>query len=126
MSKFSRHSLAILFHHYLNLSPGLLVLIFSGAPISLHTLDLPTTNAADTPAANSVPTQTLSPLTPVTREIAGAQAQSFIVTLSKGQCLKATIDKADLDLQLTAFDPAGRQLREFLSRRYGKLTISFI
>lgn len=129
MSKFSRHSLAALFYQYLNLSPGLLILTFNGALISFHTIDLLTTGArkvADTPVTNSAFTQALSPLTPAPREIAGGQTQSFIIALSEGQCLQATINKADLDLQLTAFDPAGRQLRVFLSRRYGKLTISFI
>jgi len=129
MSKSSRHLLAVLFHQWLKLSPGLLVLIFSGALTRSHTLDTTTNGArrlANTPAANSSALQTLSPQTPVASEIAGGQTQSFIITLSKGQRLQATIAKADLDLQLTAFDPAGSRLREFLSRRYGRLTISFI
>jgi len=113
----------------MNFLPALIVLIFNGGliiPPALNLLAASANKLRDAPAAGLSPIQTLSPLTPVPREITGGQAQSFMIRLSEGHCLRAKLFKADLDLQVTAFDPTGRRLREFLSRRYGMLTISFI
>lgn len=129
MGKFPLHPMATLYCRGPNYLPVLLLLISYGGLTIPPTLDLPATSAnklADEPAAGRPPAQTLSPQTPAPRQIAGGQAQSFIIALSEGHCLHAKLLKADLDLRVTAFDPAGRQLREFLSRRYGPLTISFI
>lgn len=77
-------------------------------------------------AASVVPGQKISPRNPAKREIAGSQTQAFIFTLSEGDCLRATLSKSDLNMQVTAFDPAGRKVREFLTYHFGVLTIFFI
>ena len=61
------------------------------------------------PAAAPV---TLAPGSPVERQLAGAEAQSFLVACEAGQAVSVTVEQRDADVSAAVFDPAGVKLVE--------------
>ena len=61
------------------------------------------------PAAAPV---SLSPDSPVERQLAGAEAQSFLVACEAGQAVSVTVEQHDADVSAAVFDPAGVKLVE--------------
>ena len=127
MGKLFRGPVAIHLSQCLDFLQTILVPILCAALTVLLALNFhAASKQADTPASSPTPVQSLFPRTPVGGEITGGQTHSFIIQLSEGNCLRATLSKADLNLQVIIFDPSGHRLREFLSRRFGIITIFFI
>ena len=63
-------------------------------------------------AAQEKPLDTLqlTPGTTVEREITGGHTQSFVVTLQRGQFLRAVVNSHNIDVAATVYGPAGRSL----------------
>ena len=49
---------------------------------------------------------------PIERELAGAEAHSYSVTILSGQCLKVAVSQKGTDVALKAFGPEGRKLTQ--------------
>jgi CHAT domain-containing protein len=60
----------------------------------------------------------------INRELAAGAKELFEVSLSPGQLLRLSIDKGDLALSLTLYDPAGQKLLERVSYEYETLDVS--
>src|SRR5262245_30701495 len=104
MGRYSRHLLALLFCQCQYFQTALLALLCGGALIAPPALDshaASANKAADAPLTRALPVQGLSLLTAVAREVSSGQTQSFSITLNEGHRLRATLSKADLDLQVT-------------------------
>src|SRR5262245_47340876 len=55
----------------------------------------------------------------IERDLAGGESHSYLVTLTTGQFLEASITQSQMDLTAALFGPDGRQLGQFDSTWYG-------
>jgi tetratricopeptide (TPR) repeat protein len=71
----------------------------------------------------------VSELTPgylVRQQLSREETHTYRMRLEPGQYVSVLVTKGDFNLQLTVTEPGGRQLREFVSWRYGSLRASFV
>lgn len=91
----------------------------------------PTTflNAERTKAQSSGRTHEVANLSigeTVSAKLAATQSVSYELSLPPGRHLRGFIEKGDLSVTLTVFDPEGVKLCELSGRRYGRLSFFFI
>lgn len=68
----------------------------------------------------------LSKSAPDAGEIAAGGLRRYEVGLAAGEFLRLRVEKGDVSLRLTVFEPGGRPFAEFVSRRYGPLHASVL
>jgi CHAT domain-containing protein/predicted negative regulator of RcsB-dependent stress response len=62
----------------------------------------------------------------IAREISGGLLNTYEIELINNKYARATIDKGDLSILVTIYEPGGSKAGEFVSKKYGPLHIHFI
>src|SRR3712207_3249038 len=76
------------------------------------------------PAENRPAAVALLPGTPAGRELLPQTSHAYEFELKAGQFFLALLEKRDLNLSATVYEPGGRPLREFVGASYGPLRVA--
>lgn len=81
---------------------------------------------ATAPTQEKIAARELTPLQPSTQLLSRETPHTYRIALLPDQYVSVLVTKGDANLRLTIAEPKGQTLREFVSRRFGPLHVSFI